>query len=174
MQQIRTLAPTLFHALNAVEMGCRKAQHDPQLTIRMASWMTVTATTCFGSLITCTLLHLSNKTAVDVIRKFTPKAITPHKSIIDRSYAYEIAKDTEDLYQFEIAIDNLRFNELYPLLVFYGYNEHPARDEAVDWLYAKRAEKLTDDCTKADLLLYADFIRNILFPQLQKWFAPHQ
>lgn len=116
-------------------------------------------------------MYLSKKSAKDLITKFTPKAITPHKSITDRAFAYQIAKDSTDLCFFEFAIDNLRFNELYRLLDFYGFASHPHIDEAVEWLNANRSATLHDGSTKEDLLLYADFIRDTLIPKLKNWFA---
>lgn len=174
MHSIRTLAPTIVDALQAVEMGCRLAQHDNHFVIRMNSWMTIFNGICYGCLATCTLMRLSHHSASDVVKRLAGKGITAYKSITDRSYAYNIAKDVDELELFEQAIDLLRHNDLYRLLKFYHLHLHPNADLAMEWLLLNRQQKLYEDSTEDDLLVYADFLKDQLIPNMKNWFGYNQ
>lgn len=176
MQNMKTLAPTIVSALQAVEQGCRKIQHDPQFQLNMDEWLFVGQNSCFGCLATATLLQLTNKSGKDIMERTAMDDGTHETSVFDRSLAYEI--EIEAVYnprkllcQFEKAIDCLRRKDLLPLLRFYGLENHQHANEAVAWLLNSPIETFGDDTTKEDVNHYADFLKEVLIPKLQQWFA---
>jgi len=171
---MKALAPTIFSALQAVEQGCRKIQHDPQFEVDMEEWLFVGQNTCFGCLATATLLQLTNRTGKDIMNRIPMDYGRHETSVFDRSLAYEI--EIEAVYnpqkllcQFENAIDRLRKKDLLPLLRFYGLENHQHANEAVAWLKT-RDETLLDGTTKEDVNHYADFLKEVLIPKMQTFF----
>jgi hypothetical protein len=176
MMQIKTLAPTLIDAIAAVEAGCRRGLNDPHFVFYMANWMKITENVCFGCLATATIMQLTNKSGKDILDCFTAVDLGFAKEITDRAAPYNLYREMDgdgytDLSDFEHAIDSLRHNELFPLLHFYNLGSHPNAKEAGDWFYSHQKERLGYGVSQADLINFADFLRNILAPKLNTWFS---
>jgi len=178
MVEMRTLAPTIFDALKAVEQGCRKVLDDPHFKPEMFFWMRIIDNACYGCLATSTLLQLTNKTAKEVVTKFPHTEIIPaEKTAKERASAFGISGEDgttlhSDFSLFEQAIDSLRRSELMPLLQFYNLAEHENANEADVWLFENNIESMGYGTTKEDLIDYADFIHDSLLPLMNIWFAP--
>jgi hypothetical protein len=176
MVHIKQLAPTLIDALNAVEQGCRKVQDDTHFVPNMRTFLTVAAKDiCIGCLATCTLMQLANKTAKDILDSFNPVLNLNPKQVSDRASAFGIDEgryndDISEFSFFEAAIDSLRHSELYPLLKFYGLNEHANAKLATNWVENYNLEILARDTNKRDLICYADFLHSRLIPKMIAFF----
>ena len=169
MLKIRTLVPTIFDALRAIEQGCRKVQDDAFFLPNMATWMRIEDGYCMGCLATCTIMEVTGKTGSDLTSHFSYKAIVPYKATSERARAFGIKDD--DFGLLENAIDLLRFNELYALLKFYGLENHQHTWQAVEWLHSNRNKTLHEGSKKEDLNRYAIFLREQLIPKMEQWFA---
>jgi hypothetical protein len=175
MMQIKTLAPKLNDALNAVELGCHRIQNDSNFVPNMRLFMAVVSEEiCVGCLATCTLMQLTNKTGKDILNSFSPSFINS-KNVSDRANVFGIDEgyyneEISEFSFFEAAIDSLRHNELFPLLKFYGLEKHKNAAEAIKWFVLCNFDTLDTKTTKKDLLTFADFIKNKLIPKIQDWF----
>jgi hypothetical protein len=180
MANIKTLAPTLFDALKAVELGCRKIQDDPHFQPNMSRWLILLPDgICAGCLATCTLLHLANKTGKDIFDLHSASTVTNLTEIKDRAFAFEIEEGPRQNYYsefsvFEAAIDCLRHCELYPLLEFYGLSKHRNTRTAEMWLMENQPRSVAYGNTKKELLQYADFLNLKLIPKMQELFLKPQ
>lgn len=176
MQIIRTLAPTIVDAVKAVEQGCLKIQNDPQFQPHMWSWLSIDGQLCFGCLATTTIMHLTNKTGKDIIQTLTKDSPVTELTFYQlRSTVFDIAPQSEcgstDFSLFETAIDNLRYADLWPLLTFYKLQDHTNAREAAKWLSSSQPNDIHYETTKADLVYYGNFLRELLIPLLEKWFS---
>jgi hypothetical protein len=176
MLQIKQLAPSITHAIKAVEQGCRKIQDDPDFVPEMWTYMTIDGTSCLGCLATSTLLQLTNNSAKQIVKRFSPHDRRSDKFPLDRAAAYGIELDKSnitmsDFFYFETSIDSLRHSELMPLLEFYEMENHQFACEADEWLYHHQTYTLGINTTKADLLKYADFLAGQFIPKLELWFS---
>lgn len=173
MQQIRTLAPTLMDAVNAIEQGCRKVQNDPVFIPDMQEWLYISDRFCWGCLATCTLLQLTNMNAQDVVNQFPEKKLYKKLELDKRASTYNIATNEEnsnaELGWFELSINRLRTGSLQPLLKFYKLEDHPCYDRATEW-YNHLDAPILDKSTKEAMKKFADFLHKTLIPQLEIWF----
>lgn len=177
MIQIKALAPTIIYALKAVEQGCRKVQDDPSFVVDMSAWMTLQGPVCMGCLATSTFIHLSNKSAKEIVNSFPPTNAPASKYLSERAFAYGFEVKRADaafsqFSSFEASIDSLRRGELHSLLEFYQLQHHPNAYEAEKWLLDNHTIWLNSSATKTDLLRYADFLKELLIPKMEQWFAP--
>lgn len=175
MVQLKSLAPTILDAIKAVEQGCRKVQDDPYFVPDMTVYMKIKGQVCLGCLATCTLLHLSNKSTIDIINSFSSNSLVSPNCIEHRSEAYGIIVDKyesafSDISLFESAIDGLRSSDLRPLLEVYQLEDHSNANKAAGWLIDNQSIWLKSDTTKEDLLRYADFLQQKFIPKLEQWF----
>lgn len=177
MLQIRELTPTIFDALKAVELGCRGVQNDPYFKPDMLEWMTISDEVCLGCLATTTLMHLTGKSATDIVNCFDPESFPADKAIGERASAYGVylpvySFTDNDLARFEKAINYLRQADLSLLLAFYQFDTHKNAPAAIEWLNEYDSPTLGFGATKDDLIVYADFLYTELMPQMKIWFAP--
>jgi len=178
MTQIKTLAPTILHAIKAVEEGCRKIQDDPNFIFDMGCLMVTKASTCYGCLSTTTLLYLTNKTTADIIKSGFRDYKQSSQDRRNKAYALGIEEDADkkdilDLVEFEKCINSFGQRDLKPLLLYYGMDNHKNAAKALTWLsdypnYSYPNLYLEND----DLLPYADQLKYLILPNLEEWLAP--
>jgi hypothetical protein len=172
MVEIKTLAPTILDALKAVALGCRNVQNDPYFTPEMSQWMIISKGVCYGCLATCTILQLVNKSPKDIVDSFISDPLDTYKSTVERAVAYGLQPGTENVITadfpcFELAINSLRTCDVWPLLKFYGLNDHENATEAAEWLLDNQTVILDSYATQDDLIAYSDFLNTVAIPKLQ-------
>jgi len=177
MLQIKQLAPTIFDALKAIEQGCRKIQDDPHYEPEMLYWMVIMEDVCYGCLSTVTLLQLAGKTGKEVANSFSPGDLICEKGTFARASALGItAERFTALYSefrlFERAIDSFRKYELLPLLEFYNLAEHENAEIAKLWFLEYKPNTIGYGTTKIKMLEYAGFLKEVVIPTMEEWFAP--
>lgn len=175
MHPIKSLAPTIFDAIKAIEQGIRKTQNDPLFTPTMGKWMTITPQVCMGCLATSTLMQLTTKSAKDFVEYFSKEELPTNLSRAERSecYGFKVNVDNgsySELVDFEFAIDFMRAGDIKPLLAFYSLHRHTNANEAAEWFRIAGIRLFDATLSNADLITYADFLKNTLLPKFECWF----
>jgi hypothetical protein len=174
MVRIQQLAPTLIDALQAVEQGCRRVQDDRHFYPVMVEWLKLGGQDhCIGCLATSTFMQLSNKTGKDILNRFSDAVLAYPYEPNNRPSIFDIEEGRSkegltEFHYFEAAVDSLRHNELFPLLKFYGLDQHTNAEQAIVWYRKNNTWPLDCYTTRKQLLPYADFIKNQLIPKIQE------
>lgn len=175
MQKVKDLAPTIIDALKALEQGCRTIQQDNHFRLNVCSWLHIIDNVCYGCLATTTLMQLTNKTGKDLVKSLA--VVTDAGEDItdqERTNAYGLADESDnpfsDLTLFEMAIDNLRYKDLKPLLQYYDLPYHENADIAAQCYYYTQPRTIGISVAKRDLLDYADYLKNQFIPKMESWF----
>jgi hypothetical protein len=171
MEQMKALAPTVIDALNAVELGCRKAVNDTYFSPYMHAWMRIFAGTCLGCLATATLMHLTQKTGKDIVKRYASAFVIGSLPVPERVSTYGLEEDYNDFVLFENAVDSLRRGDLLPLLELYGLSKHRSANEAIAWLHGHHTYFEDFTTTKEEMSIYADFVKDVLMPKMRGWFV---